>query len=269
MTGSVTPLAVLQLTDTHILAEAQHEMVGINTEKYLVKVLEHAFALHQQYDVIILSGDLAQDPCPESYTRLRDCLLKYPVPVLCLPGNHDDFSLMQSLLNVKTISCAKQRLFKHWQIICLNSQIPDEPGGYLAESELTFLKQALQEHPQHHALIAVHHHCVPADSEWIDTMLISNSHTFLALLKDYPQSKAVISGHIHQELTQQINNIRILATPSTCFQFTPKSRHFSIDKTPPGYRTLLLYPDGTLETSVTRLPIELHELKLDGRGYFD
>ncbi|NOT83578.1 MAG: 3',5'-cyclic-AMP phosphodiesterase [Methylococcaceae bacterium] len=262
-----SPLTVLQLTDTHFLAEAGQKMLGIDTEYYFVQVLGQALADNQQVDLIILSGDLAQDPCPGSYQRLQQHLAKISVPVLCLPGNHDDFELMQTLLNVNNSSCAKQHLFEHWQIICLNSQIPDEPGGYLAASELTLLKQALEDYPQHHALIAMHHHCVPTNSMWMDTMLIGNSVDFLTILQNYHQAKVIITGHIHQELTQQIQHLQILSAPSTCFQFTPNSRNFSIDKTAPGYRKLLLYPDGSLISSVSRLPITLNELNLDGRGY--
>ena len=260
-------LAVLQLTDTHFLAEAQQKMLGIDTEKYFVDVLDHALANHQHYDIIILSGDLAQDPCPASYERLRMHLTRLAIPVVCLPGNHDDLQLMQTLLNTDTISCAKQRVFKHWQLICLNSQIPDDPGGFLAETELVFLKHALEDFPQLHALIAVHHHCVPALSEWIDTMIISNSNTFLSTLKEYPQVKVIITGHIHQELSAQVQHFSVFGTPSTCFQFTPKSRNFSIASTAPGYRKLWLSPDGAVTTEVCCLPITLDELKLDGKGY--
>ena len=259
-------LAVLQLTDSHFLAEAHQEMLGINTEKYFLSVLRQAFEHGQQYDLIIFSGDLAQDPCPESYQRLREHLNRYNVPVLCLPGNHDDFELMQALLNTDLISCAKQRLFDHWQIICLNSQVPNEPGGYLANSELAFLEKSLQDYPQHHALIAVHHNCTPTHSDWMDTMMISNSAALLALLKNYPQAKVIITGHIHQELAQQVHHLHIFGTPSTCFQFTPTSRDFSISKTAPGYRQLLLHADGIFETSISRLDLILHELKLD-KGY--
>jgi Icc protein len=269
MSAASTPLVVLQLTDTHFLAEAHQDMLGINTEKYFLNVLEHAFANDQHYDVMVLSGDLAQAPCIESYQRLRDHLLALPLPVLCLPGNHDDFNLMQALLNTGNLSCAKQHVFKHWQIICLNSQIPEEQGGHLASSELALLKQALEEYPEHHALIAVHHHCLPTHSAWLDTMIIQNSDALLELLRDYPQAKMIVTGHIHQVLTQHHHHLQIFGTPSTCFQFTPNSPLFSVDKTAPGYRTLSLYPDGTFTTGISRLAQELHELKLDGKGYFD
>ena len=100
-------------------------------------------------------------------------------------------------------------------------------------------------------------------------MQIDNSADLLALLQNYPQAKVVIHGHIHQELRYQTDHLQVFGTPSTCFQFTPNSPHFSVDRTAPGYRKLWLYPDGTLLSSVVRLPIELHELELDGRGYLD
>ena len=48
--------------------------------------------------------------------------------------------------------------------------------------------------------------------------------------------------------------IRFLATPSTCIQFMPLSRDFSLDVAGPGWRYLQLHPDGRLATQVWRLP---------------
>lgn len=265
--AAAVSLVVLHLTDAHFLAAEQQTMLGIDTEAYFVQVLALALSREPQIDVLILSGDLVQDICAESYQRLRTHLLKLPMPVLCLPGNHDDLDLMQALLNERNISCAKQRVFDHWQIICVNSQIPDEPGGFLSESELESLKIALETYPHHHALIAVHHHCVPTNSQWMDTMQIGNSAELLNLLASYPQAKVIINGHIHQAFAQSIANIHIFGTPSTCFQFTPNSRHFSVDKTPPGYRQLTLYSDGGVTTHLVRLSHELDELNLDNKGY--
>lgn len=261
------PITVLQLTDCHILAEAKKTMMGVDTEKYFLKVLAQAFADHAQFDLLMLTGDLAQDTCISSYQRLQQHLLALPIPVLCLPGNHDDLGLMQKLLNQDNLSCDKQRILGNWQIICLNSQIEGQPGGFLSKNELTYLKLALQAHPGHYALIALHHHCTPTNSSWMDSMIVSNSNDLFSVLQDYPQAKVIITGHIHQELEQQAGHLQIFGTPSTCFQFTPNSRHFSVDRTAPGYRILKLYSDGSLTTAVNRLPDGLRELTLDGKGY--
>jgi 3',5'-cyclic-AMP phosphodiesterase len=269
MNSLVQPLAVLQLTDTHLLREAKQEMLGINTEKYFLKVMQQAFALNRHYDLMMITGDLTQNPCEESYQRLYYYLTPLALPVICLPGNHDNIGLMQSILNSANVSCKQQYLFDSWQIICLNSQIPNNPGGRLEDCELTLLEQCLADYPNHHAMIAVHHHCTPTNSVWMDTMMITNSQKFIDLVLRYPQAKVVITGHIHQCLTAQIQNLHILGTPSTCFQFTPGSYNFSMDRTAPGYREMLLYPDGHFETSVHRLTEELSELNLNIPGYFD
>jgi Icc protein len=42
----------------------------------------------------------------------------------------------------------------------------------------------------------------------------------------------------------------VLATPSTCAQFTPLTEHCVMDLRPPGYRWLELLPDGQVRTEV-------------------
>ena len=60
-------------------------------------------------------------------------------------------------------------------------------------------------------------------------------------------------GHVHQPFDQQRNGLRLLATPSTCFQFAPHSADFNVSNEAPGYRWLRLQPDGTLQTGVSRV----------------
>jgi Icc protein len=101
----------------------------------------------------------------------------------------------------------------------------------------------------------------------MDTMIIENSEAFLAITKRYPQVKAITTGHIHQVMDITTESIRVLGTPSTCFQFTPKSNVFSLDTTAPGYRSIKLYADGKIETEITRLSGPLLGLQMDTQGY--
>ena len=178
-------------------------LLGVNTAYYFNAVLEYAIKSQQNYDLCLITGDLAQDPCEESYQYMLSVLQAYPFPFTCLPGNHDDFGLMQAILNTDNIDCRKQISLGNWQIICLNSQIPDSPDGFLAASELNFLESALKEHPDMHTLIAVHHNSLPCGSGWMDTMIIKNAQAFLELIAQYPMVKTVINGHIHQEMDIQ------------------------------------------------------------------
>jgi len=267
MTNLSDCLSILQLTDLHILAGQDATLLGINTAYYFDAVLASAFAERRAFDLILLTGDLAQDPAIESYRYILDKLKMYGVPCLCLPGNHDDDALMQQVFNTALINCRKHLVLNDWQIVSLNSQIPGSDGGRLAAGELAFLEDCLNAYSDKYALIAVHHHCLKTDSIWMDTMMIENSDEFLAVISKYPQAKLIINGHIHQEMDKTTGAVRVLGTPSTCFQFKPESRIFGLDNSSPGYRLIQLHADGRTATEIIRLPGQLTGLQTDTTGY--
>ncbi|CCE23479.1 3',5'-cyclic-AMP phosphodiesterase [Methylotuvimicrobium alcaliphilum] len=253
-------LSLLQLTDLHILPSPGEKMLGVDTEFYFEAVLQHVRQTNTHYDLILVTGDLTQDPCSEAYQRIFGRLHTLAIDTLCLPGNHDDYALMQQWLNQDNISCKKHIEFEHWQVLCLNSQIPGKAEGSLSENELRFIEDALEKKPNLFTLIAVHHHCVPTRSSWMDTMIIKNSDEFLEISSRYPQIRGITTGHIHQEMDIYLNLLRILGTPSTCFQFKPLCSRFTLDDLMPGYRTIELHPDGRITTQVQRLPGILQEI---------
>ncbi len=261
------PFSILHISDLHILPEPNDKMLGIRTEYYFNLILETAFQTQASYDLILVSGDLAQDPCTASYQRIATALKRYDTPCIFLPGNHDDWPLMQKLFNSGKMSCNKHHLFQHWQMICLNSQKLTDPKGLLELHELDFLTHSLKAQPNKHAMIAVHHHCTPSNSKWLDTMLIENHQAFFDRLRPFPQVKLIVNGHIHQVIETQIQGIDILTVPATCFQFKPNCKNFALDNIAPGYRVINLNPDGQIDSYVKRLDIDQSELHNNSEGY--
>lgn len=247
------PLRVLQISDFHLRRTCGGTLLGVDTELSFKETLAAALADHPKPDLVLLTGDLAQDASPETYQRLSDSLAPLPCPAYCLPGNHDDFALMAKFLAGSSVFHESRVELGSWQIICLDSCIPDSPNGRLAVEQLGLLEHWLTKRPDQHTLIALHHPPIPTGSAWLDTMQIQNSAQFLATLKGRQQVKGVIFGHIHQELDVEEAGLRLLGCPSTCFQFKPRQAEFTIDLVPPGYRWLELYPYGRIATSVGRL----------------
>jgi Icc protein len=260
-------LSLLQLTDLHILPTLESTLLGVKTEHYFHAVLAHAFENRSAYDLLLLTGDLAQSPCDASYHRILKAVEAYKTQTLCLPGNHDDYSLMQQIFNTPQVNCHKQTILGAWQIIMLNSQIIGSEAGRLEQTELDFLEACLREKSDLFTIIAVHHNCLPTDSAWLDTMQIENSQAFLEIVARYPNVRVITTGHIHQEMNKQLDAVSIFGTPSTCFQFAPNSTNFAIDRTPPGYRIIDLYDNGDVVSSIQRIETPLYEVELDVMGY--
>lgn len=258
---------LLQITDLHVLPQPGERMLGIDTEETFHTVLEMALAENKAIDLILVTGDLAQHPCPSSYQRIQAKLESLKIPTLCLPGNHDDYELMRQSLNFGFVSCRKQVFLKNWHIVCLNSQVPGAPGGHLSVDELSFLEGCLKENLKYPTVIAVHHHCLKTGSIWMDAMMIDNCDELFSIVMKYPAVKAVICGHIHQELDRRAKSVQIWGTPSTCFQFMPESRQFSVDDAAPGYRLIKLYADGWITSKVSRLAEKLTGLQTNSDNY--
>lgn len=260
-------LKLLQISDLHILEKESDTLLGINTEYYFRQVLKYAHAEHGPFDLILISGDLAQDPCPDTYNRILKELREYRTLTLCLPGNHDDFGLMQALLENEVATCNKHLLIKDWQIIALSSQKLNSPVGLLSQEELNFLERCLTAYPNIPALITMHHNCVPCGSPWLDTMQIENSVDLLKLFDRHPQVKVVTYGHVHQAMSVNHKGIAIFATSATCFQFVPNSLEFSIEDGPAGYRIFELYDNGKLESASYRIAEPLQGLDMTAHNY--
>lgn len=267
MAAATDFISLLQITDTHILRSPEHTLLGVDTAHYFNIVLDSAINSNRKFDLCLATGDLAQDSAPESYRYLLNKLAQLEFSTICLPGNHDNLNAMQHVFCTKTVNCRKHIILGNWQIIALYSQVPDSAGGHLATEELTFLEQCLIINAELFSLIAVHHHCVPTGSIWMDTMIIDNAPDLFGLIKRHSNVKAIINGHIHQAMDIEINSLRILTTPSTCFQFEPQSDHFSLDGESPGYRWLNLYEDGSIGTGVVRIPEQLTGLQTNTEGY--
>lgn len=260
-------LKILQISDLHVLPAATDTLLGVNTEYYFRKVLEVAHAEQGPFDLILVTGDLAQHPSPSNYRRILHLLQSYSTTTLCMPGNHDDFDLMQDILNDGQVSCRKQLLLKDWQIICLNSQKPNSPGGTLTREELGFLEACLKEQPEMPTLIALHHHCIATGCDWLDTMQVENSEDLLDLAGRHRQVKAIVYGHVHQDISTRHAGIDIVSAPATCFQFDLSSAEFTVEDSPSGYRIFECDADGSLRSASYRLSEPPRGLMRDAHSF--
>jgi len=245
---------VLQITDTHLYEDEDRHYYDVNTDATLRNVLEWVLEVEEDASLVLMTGDLVHDESPQAYQRFHNYFSGLGRPVYCLPGNHDDFALMNSILSGNDVNCERFVLHGTWQFILLNSTVTGEVGGHLETEELDRLAACLQTHPDHFAVVCLHHPPLPSGCAWLDQgLILDNPGDLFNVLDAYANVRCVVWGHIHQEYDVLRNNVRLLGSPSTMLQFRPGSAIFVIDDAAPGYRWLDLYADGKLETGVIRL----------------
>ncbi|WP_375751404.1 3',5'-cyclic-AMP phosphodiesterase [Vibrio sp. HN007] len=247
-------IKLLQLTDTHLFSTTDGCLLSVNTLDSFHAVVQEVINQEVEYDAVLATGDISQDHTAKSYQRFEQGIASLEKKCLWLPGNHDFKPNMSSVLPSEQISADEHVLAgDHWQIIQLDSQVTGVPHGRLSEQQLALLKDKLEEYPDRYTLILLHHHPVLVGSAWLDQHTLYDADNFWNIIVKHTNVKATLCGHVHQEFDERHFGVRVMATPSTCVQFKPDSQDFALDAKEPGWRTLELKSDGTIETRVHRL----------------
>jgi len=263
------PLAIklIQITDSHLEAQAGGQLLGLNTDDSLRAVVGLIAEEHPQVDLLLATGDISNCGSTSSYRRFQSLTDNLAKHTLWLPGNHDLNDAMgeaigngEELDGSADIAC--------WKVLTLDSSVEGEVGGHLSAEQLNILRQELQNSIGSHVLICLHHHPILIGCDWLDTQRVSNADQFFEVLDAFDHIRGVLWGHIHQPIDQRRKGVRLMATPSSCIQFAPNSAEFKLDRQSPGYRWLTLLPDGAIETGISRASDFSVTIDVDGsRGY--
>ena len=240
--------AVLQLTDLHIFEDSDRTMLPIDTKHSFQRVLEKALTDSAQWDLLVLSGDLADLGEDASYAWLSNQLASIDIPILVLPGNHDDRALMENYFgHVSSYELGA------WRITLLDSCIPPSTQGQLSNSQIEILAATLDAHPEQPHLVFLHHPPIALGSSWMDSMGLTNSELLWECLSETMAKVTLVAGHAHQNFDAFYRGVRVLVSPSTCTQFVPRTTQFALDARAAGYRRIELHDNGDLMTKVVRL----------------
>lgn len=257
---------LVQITDTHLNEPEDGHLLGMQTLHSLNCVLDRVRMEQNRIDALLVTGDLSQDGSIQSYQHLQKALNDFSCPSFWLEGNHDNPT---NLAEVDAGNHHLERVIRtrHWQIIMLNSQVVGKVYGRLDEQQLELLDSALSEQPQLHTLVCFHHHPVDMECDWIDGIGIRNADDLWQVIERHNNVRAMLWGHVHQSSDRMRGDVRLLSTPSTCVQFEPHTKDFSVDRRAPGYRQLTLNADGSIDTTVSRVDDIEFDVDYSVKGY--
>ncbi|NNH71734.1 phosphodiesterase [Nocardia uniformis] len=200
------------LSDTHFNTH------GRNSER-AERVMAFLADLPQRPDAIIVSGDIADEGRAEEYAQARVALLDgADVPVLILPGNHDDRSTMREVLFGQTPSpkpINQVHRVKGLTLVLLDSSIPGKPEGLLDDDTLTWLTDLLAATPADDSVVlALHHPPVAIHSTVVDPIRLTNPERLAEIVSGDDRIVGVLTGHAHVPITTVFAGKPLAVAPS-------------------------------------------------------
>ncbi len=245
----MSSVRLIQFTDLHLFGAETGRLRGIHTLASAAGALAHARGEDWPPDALLVTGDIVNDD-PAGYAQFQQLFATLGLPVLCVPGNHDDPGAMRRALAKPPFVTGGHVDIGRWRLVLLDSVVAGQAGGALSPGSLAALAAALEQAGDRHVLVCLHHHPVPMGSRWLDQVGLANPEAFFAVIDKYPGVRGILWGHVHQSFDALRNRVRLLATPSTCAQFRPRTERFELDPLPAAYRTLELRGDGSIATEL-------------------
>lgn len=258
-------IKIVQITDSHLGSNSGDELLSMDVDESLQDVLSLVKSQHATIDLVLATGDIANDPSISAYQRFYSTVSEtLASPIAWIPGNHDKPALMSQIIDAE--GCRLLEMGK-WVIILMDSQVSGEVYGNLNAASLAHLETLLKENTDKHVLISFHHQPVPIGSHWMDQYILKNADEFWAVIKPFNNIRSVIWGHVHQQFEDERKGIRLMASPSTCIQFKPNEDDFALHNVMPGYRWLELHDDGSIITDVERVSKKDYGVDFGSDGY--
>jgi len=242
-------LKIIQLSDCHVSASPDAVYRGIDPRATLQSLLPRV--RDWSPDLVLLTGDLAEDASAGAYAFLRDALAKIDAPVISIPGNHDDPAGQGRYFPATATETPLVRIAKGWKLIMLNSAAEGRIEGVLSEAMLEGLGTALRQAPVP-TMVVLHHQPVPTDSPWIDRYALREPEAFWSIIDQYESVRAVCWGHIHHDFEALRGEVCLLGAPSTSRNSLARQKRFTGDPAGPAARWFELGADGRLGTGLLR-----------------
>ena len=245
-------MRIAQLTDAHIFEDSDARFEGCDTRASLEAVLAEVQSLGN-IDLIVATGDMSMEGGVLSYRFLNSLFSDCGIPVLAVPGNHDEPGVTSEASNFYFLDGTVNRDFGGWSFHFLNTKKTGYEQGELDSKDLAELSQNIVSAGRKPQIIFMHHPPLNVGSAWLDDMKLANSSDFWQIVSQSPNIKGVFCGHVHQDNEISHNGVRVITTPSTCVQYKRHSRIYQIESLQPGFRVIEPQDNGTFSHHIVRL----------------
>lgn len=175
-------------------------------------------------DVILATGDLANDAKAEEYQELARLLAEAPAPVFLLPGNHDDPALLRAAFPGHAYLPRQGPLsyvIEQYPVrmVALDVTVAGEVGGAFTEAHARWLDLALGAQRHKPTLVALHHPPFASHDRLFDTLGLAGEALFASVIARHPQVKRIVCGHHHRIVTGAVAHAPAVMAPSTAWSY--------------------------------------------------
>jgi Icc protein len=226
---------VVQLSDTHFVANEPDPDDPTTPDAGVRRTMA---ALGDRLpDLVLLTGDLADDGSVEACRRLRLLVEQLGAPILATPGNHDRAASV-----AEVFGSTDSAEVGDWRILTIDTVIPGHDDGAVDVAAVQSRLDAVDPRP---TLIAMHH--PPVSPSTHEMFHLAGDTDLIELCAARPHVRGIVSGHLHEAFERSAGGIPIVGCPSSWYAIVhDRDTYQLVTDGLVGATVLQLADDGTL-----------------------
>lgn len=214
-------MLIAQLTDLHVTARGTLALGRVDTNAALARAVAHVAALPRRPDLVVVTGDVVNGPQPGEYAMAAELLAGLGLPLLVIPGNHDDRDGLRAALRSLDPGLPDgphlHRMVDAGPlcILALDTVVPGRPEGLLDGPRLAWIADRLAETPRDRPiLVLMHHPPFVSGIGHMDRMNCAGADALAELLRGH-RVAGLLCGHIHRPIATVWRGIPCFCGPGT------------------------------------------------------
>ncbi len=208
------PMLIAQISDFHLKPQGALAYNVADTAASLKCAVRHINHLRPLPDVVLITGDMADDGALESYQVLRKILESLEPAFFMVPGNHDHKEHLRAVFpehaylngfmepDGKRAVCYAVEHFP-LRLVGIDTVIAGEHGGGLNPGRRSWLDAVLSRKPAAPTAIFMHHPPFASGIGHMDKDVFAGREELAAIIAKHPQVERLMCGHIHRAVCRR------------------------------------------------------------------
>lgn len=196
-------MKIIQISDIHLVAPGVL-VKGLDPSRRLEAVLDDIAEYHDDADLLVLTGDLADAGEPQAYVELGRLMSKTRIPARFLLGNHDSRSQFRTVF--PTAPADENGFLQSsfdapdgiGKLLFLDTNEVGWSGGAYCAKRLAWLQDRLAEAGSEPVTIFMHHPPADIGVAHFEGICMSDGAPLVDALKNHPGGiRQIFIGHVH------------------------------------------------------------------------
>ncbi|MGQ3301059.1 phosphodiesterase [Reyranella sp.] len=214
-------MLIAHLSDPHVRPEGVLYQGVVDSNAQFAAAIAQVKALDPPPELVLLTGDLVDHGQADEYVMLLRMLGALDMPVLAIPGNHDEREVFRRAFVGKPWlpaegpfdyvvgDCGAVR------VVALDVTLPGQHHGVVSEEAAAWLDGVLAAEPARPTIVMMHQPPFATSIPYMDPYDCREGHRLAAIVARHPQVERILCGHVHRVMQMRFGGTVLCTAPST------------------------------------------------------